>query len=108
MLMVCPNDQSQQHQWLDEETILDAKRAVLSVLVEECADHADTGVLRQVQERVRPIRRLSSREYSPGYRHCQQSVGALVARGPYGNEFQRAACGCPKGTNTNTNTINYK
>lgn len=59
-MFVCLNDQ-QQYQLLDEETILDAKRAILGVLTEECADHAEdtstggVGVIRQVQECVQHV-----------------------------------------------------
>jgi hypothetical protein len=54
-MFVCLNDQTLQYQLLDEETILDAKRAVLSVLVEECADHADTGVVRRSKDCVQHV-----------------------------------------------------
>jgi hypothetical protein len=57
-MFVCLNDQKSppQYQLLDEETILDAKQAVLSVLTEECANHNDNdGVVLQVQECIQHI-----------------------------------------------------
>jgi hypothetical protein len=54
-MFVCLNDQTLQYQLLDEETMHDAKRAVLSVLVEEFADHADTGVVRQSNDCVQHV-----------------------------------------------------
>jgi hypothetical protein len=57
-MFVYLNDQKSppQYQLLDEETILDAKQAVLSVLTEECADHNDNdGVVLQVQECIQHI-----------------------------------------------------
>ena len=52
MFVVCRKDTDQKYQVLDEETVLDAKRAILRVLVEEGSDHADTGVLRQSKQCV--------------------------------------------------------
>jgi hypothetical protein len=47
MFVVCCLDDQTCQSLLEEETILDAKQAILSVLTEECADHA--GVLQQTQ-----------------------------------------------------------